>query len=72
MGSLNKISSGAEFYNGFKFVLGYRDWPTLNTQWHWGFLEPKRYCTFLPGVHFLTLNSPDDTDASLNKLLLLL
>ena len=20
-------------YNGFRFVLGYRDWPTLNTQW---------------------------------------
>ena len=22
-------------YNGFRFVLGYRDWPTLNTQWRW-------------------------------------
>ena len=21
-------------YNGFRFGLGYRDWPTLNTQWH--------------------------------------
>ena len=20
-------------YNGFRFVLGYRNWPTLNTQW---------------------------------------
>ena len=22
-----------ELYNGFRFVLGYRNWPTLNTQW---------------------------------------
>ena len=22
------------FYNGFRFVLGYCDWRTLNTQWH--------------------------------------
>ena len=22
-------------YNGFRFVLGYRDWPTLNTRWRW-------------------------------------
>ena len=21
-------------YNDFRFVLGYRNWPTLNTQWH--------------------------------------
>ena len=30
MWSLNKKASGAQC---FRFVFGYRDWPTLNTQW---------------------------------------
>ena len=34
MGSLNKTASvRTVLYNDFRFVLGYRDWPTLNTQW---------------------------------------
>ena len=37
-----------------------------------GSLEPKEYYIFLPGAHYLTINSPDGADSSLNKLLLLL
>ena len=37
-----------------------------------GSLEPKGYCIFLPGAHYLTINSPYGADSSLNKLLLLL
>ena len=37
-----------------------------------GSLEPRGYCIFLPGVHYLTINSPDGADSSLYKLLLLL
>ena len=60
-------------YNGFRFVLGYRDWPTLVpwTSNGVGSLEPKKYCIFLPGAHYLTINSPNGADSSLNKLLLL-
>ena len=37
-----------------------------------GSLEPKEYCILLPGAHYLTINSPNGADSSLNKLLLLL
>ena len=37
-----------------------------------GSLEPRGYCIFLPGAHYLTINSPYGADSSLNKLLLLL
>ena len=37
-----------------------------------GSLEPKGCCIFLPGAHYLTINSPYGADSSLNKLLLLL
>ena len=37
-----------------------------------GSLEPKGCCIFLPGAHYLTINSPDGADSSLNKLLQLL
>ena len=33
-----------------------------------GSLEPKEYCIFLPGAHYLTINSPNGADSSLNKL----
>ena len=33
---------------------------------------PRGYCIFLPGVHYLTINSPYGADSSLNILLLLL
>ena len=56
-------------YNGFGFVLGYRDWPTLNGV---GSLESRGYCIFLPGAHYLTIYSPHGNDSSLNKLLLLI
>ena len=35
-----------------------------------GSLEPMGCCIFLPGAHYLTINSPDGADSSLNKLLL--
>ena len=34
-------------------------------------IEPRGYCIFLPGAHYLTINSRDGADSSLNKLLLL-
>ena len=37
-----------------------------------GSLGPRGYCIFLPGAHYLTINSPYGADSSLNKLLLLL
>ena len=37
-----------------------------------GSLEPRGYCIFLPGAHYLTINSPHGADSSLNILLLLL
>ena len=37
-----------------------------------GSLEPRGFCIFLPGAHYLTINSPHGADSSLNKLLLLL
>ena len=37
-----------------------------------GSLEPRGYCIFLPGDHYLTIYSPHGADSSLNKLLLLL
>ena len=42
----------------------------LNSKFILRSLEPKGYCIFLPGVHYLTINSPDGTDFLLNKLLL--
>ena len=32
-------ASRKEFYNGFRVVLGYRDWPTLNIQMASAFLN---------------------------------
>ena len=37
-----------------------------------GSLEPRGYCIFLPGAHYLMINSPDGADSPLNKLLLIL
>ena len=51
MGSPNKKASGATvLYNGFRFVLGYRDWPTLNTQW--------RRLSWTEGVLYLPARCP--------------
>ena len=55
-------------YNGFRFVSGYRDSPTLNTQWRPLCMEPRGYCIFLPVAHYLTINSPYGAHSSLNKL----
>ena len=58
-------------YIGFRFV-----WDiVIGLPWTpkgVGSFEPKEYCIFLPGAHYLTINSPDGADSSLNKLLLLL
>ena len=37
-----------------------------------GSLEPRVYCIFLPGAHYLTINSPDGAGSSSFKLPLLL
>ena len=80
MGSLNKKASGAQCFimalGLFWDIMTDLTW-TPNDWLTWtpndiGFLGPRGYCTFLPGAHFLTINSPDGADSLLNKLLLLL
>ena len=54
---------------------GYRDRPILKTQLMASALlnlGGTVYYIFLPGTHYLTINSPDDADSSLNKLLVVL
>ena len=72
MGSLNKKASGAQC-----FIMALGLFWDIVTGLPWtpngvGSLEPKGCCIFLPGAHYLTINSPDGADSSLNKLLLLL
>ena len=72
MGSLNKKASGAQC-----FIMALGLFWDIVTGLPWtpngvGSLEPRGYCIFLPGAHYLTINSPDGADSSLNKLLLLL
>ena len=72
MGSLNKKASGAQCFimtSGlfWDIVTGLPWTPNGVVS-----LEPKEYCIFLPGAHYLTINSPYGADSSLNKLLLLL
>ena len=72
MGSLNKKASGAQC-----FIMALGLFWDIATGLPWtpngaGSLEPKEYCIFLPGAHYLTINSPNGADSSLNKLLLLL
>ena len=72
MGSLNKKVSGAQC---FILALGLF-WDIVTglplTPNGVGSLEPRGYCIFLPGAYYLTINSTDGADSSLNKLLLLL
>ena len=70
MGSLNKKASGAHC-----FIMALGLFWDIVTGLPWtpngvGSLEPKGYCVFLPGAHYLTINSPDGANSSLNKLLL--
>ena len=72
MGSLNKKASDAQC-----FIMALGLFWDIATGLPWtpngaGSLEPKEYCIFLPGAHYLTINSPNGADSSLNKLLLLL
>ena len=72
MGSLNKKASGAQC-----FILALGLFWDIVTGLPWtpngvGSLGPRGYCIFLPGAHYLTINSPYGADSSLNKLLLLL
>ena len=72
MGSLNKKASGAQC-----FIMALGLFWNIVTGLPWtpngvGSLEPRGYCIFLPGAHYLTINSPYGADSSLNKLLLLL
>ena len=72
MGSLNKKASGAQC-----FIMALGLFWDIATDLPWtpngvGSLEPRGYCIFLPGAHYLTINSPDGADSLLNKLLLLL
>ena len=72
MGSLNKKASGAQC-----FIMALGLFWDIVTGLPWtpngvGSLEPRGYCIFLPGAHYLTINSPYGADSSLNKLLLLL
>ena len=72
MGSLNKKASGAQC-----FIMALGLFWDIVTGLPWtpngvGSLEPWGYCIFLPGAHYLTINSPYGADSSLNKLLLLL
>ena len=71
MGSLNKKASGAQCFIMalglfLDIVTGLPGTPNGD-----GSLEPKGYCIFLLGAHYLTINSPDGAVSSLNKLLLL-
>ena len=72
IGSLNKKASGAQC-----FIMALGLFWDIVTGLPWtpngvGFLEPRGYCIFLPGAHYLTINSPYGADSSLNILLLLL
>ena len=72
MGSLNNKASGAQC-----FIMALGLFWDEETGLPWtptgvGSLEPRGYCIFLPGAHYLTINSPYGSDSSLNKLLLLL
>ena len=72
MGSLNKKTSGAQC-----FIMALGLFWDIVTGLPWtpngvGSLGPRGYCIFLPGAHYLTINSPYGADSSLNKLLLLL
>ena len=69
---LNKMASGAQC-----FIMALSLFWDIVTGLPWtpngvGSLEPRGYCFFLPGAHYLTINSPDGADSLLNKLLLLL
>ena len=71
MGSLNKKASGAQC-----FIMALGLFWDIVTGLPWtpngvGSLGPRGYCIFLPGAHYLTINSPYGADSSLNKLLLL-
>ena len=68
MGSLNKKSSGAQC-----FIMALGLFWDIVTGLPWtsngvGSLEPRGYCIFLPGAHYLTINSPHGADSLLNKL----
>ena len=72
MGSLNKKASGAQC-----FIMALGLFWDIVTGLPWtpngvSSVEPRGYCIFLPGAHYLTINSPYGADSSLNKLLLLL
>ena len=72
MGSLNKKASGAQC-----FIMALGLFWDIVTGLPWtpngvSSLGPRGYCIFLPGAHYLTINSPYGADSSLNKLLLLL
>ena len=72
MGSLNKKASGAQC-----FIMALGLFWDIITGLPWtpngvGSLGPRGYCIFLPGAHYLTINSPYGADSLLNKLLLLL
>ena len=72
MGSLNRKASDAQC-----FIMALGLFWDIVTGLPWtpngvGSLEPRGYCIFLPGAHYLTINSPYGADSSLNKLLLLL
>ena len=71
IGSLNKKASGAQC-----FIMALGLFWDIATGLPWtpngvGSPEPKEYCIFLPAAHYLTINSQDSADSSLNKLLLL-
>ena len=72
MGSLNKKASGTQCFiralGLFWDIVTGLPWTPNGV----GSLGPRGYCIFLPGAHYLTINSPYGADSSLNKLLLLL
>ena len=58
-------------YNGFRFVLGYRNWPMYHLEHPMASALLDLGVLYLPAsAHYLTINSPYGTDSSLNKLLL--
>ena len=71
MGSLNKKASGAQC-----FIMALGLFWDIVTGLSWtpnGVGSVSRgYCIFLPGAHYLTINSQYGADSSFNKLLLLL
>ena len=58
-------------YNGFRNVMGYRNWPTLKHPMAWALLDLGGTISSLPGAHYPTINSPYGADSWLNTLLLL-